>query len=100
VSSIDFKPSFEEIQAVLGQIRQKLYQQVNEELARINKTYPGQNYSISNLVFSQNMNSEQPRALQMKTMMAGEAMTPAPVLSLSNELILTVEVEVASNRKQ
>ncbi|KTD66841.1 hypothetical protein Lste_3047 [Legionella steelei] len=103
ISSVDFKPSFDETQNVLGEIRQRLYQQVNDELARINKAYPGQNYSLSNLTFMEGSNPSQPRPLQakvMNTMMAGEAAAAAPALTVSNELILTAIVEVASNRKQ
>ncbi|KTD73899.1 hypothetical protein [Legionella tucsonensis] len=103
ISSVDFKPSFDETQVVLGQIRQRLYQQVNDELARINKAYPAQNYSVSNLVFVEGTNPPQPRPYQaktMNTMMVGEAASAAPALTVSNELILTAIVEVASNRKQ
>ncbi|KTC89435.1 hypothetical protein OQJ18_09350 [Fluoribacter dumoffii] len=102
ISSVDFKPSFDETQAVLGQIRQRLYQQINDELVRINKTYPGQNYTVSNLVFFEGNNPPQPRPLQakvMNTMMMGQALA-APALTVSNERILTALVEVASNRKQ
>ncbi len=103
ISSVDFKPSFDETQAVLGQIRQRLYQQVNDELARINKAYPGQIFSVSNLVFVEGNNPTQPRHYQaktMNTMMVAEAAPSAPALSVSNELILSAIVDVASNRKQ
>ncbi|KTD05303.1 hypothetical protein OQJ19_03965 [Fluoribacter gormanii] len=103
IASVDFKPSFDETQAVLSQIRQRLYQQVNDELARINKAYPGQNYSVSNLDFVDGNNPVQPRPYQaktMNTMMVGESAASAPALTVSNELILTAIVEVASNRKQ
>ncbi|HHT0594866.1 TPA: hypothetical protein ACTXXA_003672 [Legionella anisa] len=103
ISSVDFKPSFDETQAVLAQIRQRLYEQVNDELARINKAYPGQNYSVSNLVFVEGTNPPPPRPYQaktMNTMMVGEAAAAAPALTVSNELILTAIVGVASNRKQ
>ncbi|KTD58002.1 hypothetical protein Lsai_1524 [Legionella sainthelensi] len=103
VSTVDFKPSFEETQLVLTQIRQRLYQQVNDELDRINKAYPTQNYSVSNLVFVDGNNPPpQPRpyqAKEMNTMLAVAAPT-APALTVSNELVLTAVVEVAANRKQ
>ncbi|KTD13644.1 hypothetical protein Lgra_0779 [Legionella gratiana] len=102
ISSVDFKPSFDETQVVLTQIRQRLYQQVNDELDRINKAYPNQNYSVSNLVFVDGNNPPpQPRPYQAKEMntMIAAAVPAAPALTVSNELILTVIVEVASNRK-
>ncbi|QMT59328.1 MULTISPECIES: hypothetical protein [unclassified Legionella] len=103
IGSVDFKPSFDETQAVLSQVRERLYQQVNDELARINKAYPGQNYSLSSLDFIEGNNPSQPRPYQaktMNTMMVGESAASAPALTVSNELILTAVVEVASNRKQ
>ncbi|MBI2785612.1 MAG: hypothetical protein HYX60_04600 [Legionella longbeachae] len=101
ISNVDFKPSFDETQAVYSQVRQRLYQQVNDELARINKAYPAQNYSVSNIVFVEGNNPVQQRNYQAKEMNTVYAATaPSPVLEVSNELILTAIVEVASNRKQ
>ncbi|KTD62981.1 hypothetical protein Lsan_1641 [Legionella santicrucis] len=103
ISNVDFKPSFDETQVVLTQIRERLYQQVNDELARINKAYPTQNYSVSNLVFVDGNNPPQPRpyqAKEMNTVLATTAPVAASALTVSNELILTAVVEVAANRKQ
>lgn len=101
VSGVEFKPSLEETQTIRAKVREKLYQQVNEELLRMNKAYPAQNYSVSNLVFVEGDNPPvQARAYQakeMNTMAMGAA--PAP-LTVSNELVLTAMVEAASNRKQ
>ncbi|KTD30973.1 hypothetical protein Lmor_3080 [Legionella moravica] len=102
ISGVEFKPSLEETQAVRAKVREKLYQQVNEEIARMNKAYPTQNYSLSNLVFLEGDNiPPQPRAYQAKEMNAVvmAAAAPAP-LTVSNELVLTAYVEAASNRKQ
>ena len=70
VSGVDFKPSLEETQAVRAKIREQLYQQVNEEIARMNKAYPMQNYSVSNLVFAEGGDNvpQPPRAYQAKEM--------------------------------
>lgn len=103
VSNVDFKPSLEEIQTVFATVREQLYQQVNGEMARINKVYPTQNYSVSNLIFISGDNPPvQARAYQAKdaNSMVMMAATPAPALSVSNELTLTAVVEAASNRKQ
>lgn len=101
ISGVEFKPSLEETQVVRAKIREQLYQQVNDEIDRMNKAYPKQNYSVSNLVFFEGDNiPQQPRAYQAKEMNAlVMAAAPAP-LTVSNELILTAMVEAASNRKQ
>lgn len=102
ISAVDFKPSFEETQVVLAKVREQLYQQVNDEIARINKAYPTQNFTVSNLVFVEGNNPSPPRPYQAKEMnaMVTETAVPAPVLAVSNELILTALVEAAANRKQ
>lgn len=101
INGIEFKPSLEETQAVRATIRKQLYQQVSDELTRINRAYPNQNYTVSNLVITDTDNPQPPIAYQAKLMntMAITGAAPAP-LSVSNELILTAYVEVASNRKQ
>ncbi len=100
IGAIEFKPSLEEVQKVKAAIREQLYQQVNDELGRINKVYPGQKYSISNLVFSEGDGMQPVAAYQAKTMNAMALSTPASApMAVSNELILTAYVEAASNRK-
>ena len=103
ISSVEFKPSFDETQTVLAKVREQLYQQVNDEIARMNKAYPAQNYSVSNMMFISGDNSSQPRpyqAKEMNTVFAAAAQAPQPSVSVSNELVLTAVVEAASNRKQ
>ena len=101
INGIDFKPSIDEVQVVREVVRKQIYQQVNDELGRINQAYPKQNYTVSNLIFIEGDNPQPPVAYQAKTMntlMVQASMSPAP-LSVSNELVLTALVEVASNRK-
>jgi hypothetical protein len=101
INGIDFKPSLDEVQVVQAAVRKQLYQQVNDELARMNKAYPTQNYSVSTIMFLDGDNPQPPVAYQAKTMntlMVQGSVAPAP-LSVSNELVLTALVEAASNRK-
>jgi hypothetical protein len=101
INGVEFKPSLDETQVVRAKVREQLYQKVNEELSRMNKAYPLQNYSLSNLVFFEgDIPPQQPRPYQAKEMNAVVmAAAPAP-LTVSNELVLTAFVEAASNRKQ
>ncbi len=100
VNGIDFKPSDEEIQKVKSQLRENMYQQVNEELTRLNKVYGGQNYTLNRLIFIEgDVVPMQPKAYQareMNTMVLASA--AAPPLTVSNELTMNAMVEVASNR--
>ena len=100
ISGVEFKPGLEEIQEVKAKIREQLYQKVNEEIARINKVYPNQNYSVNRFVLVEGDAPVQKRAYQQKalnTMVM--AASPAP-LTVSNELVMTAFVEAASNRKK
>ncbi|MDP3267523.1 MAG: hypothetical protein Q8M40_00605 [Legionella sp.] len=100
VTGVEFKPSLEETQAVRAKIRETLYQQVNEELSRLNKAYPTQNYSVSNLVFVEGAIPQQPRAFEAKALNTMAIAANAAPLTVSNELVMTASVEAASNRKQ
>ncbi|MGC1183234.1 hypothetical protein [Legionella sp.] len=103
ISNVEFKPSLEETQAVFAKVRDQLYQQVNDEIVRMNKAYPAQQYSVSNLVFvsGENPPLQTPRPYQTKetNSMVMLAAAAAPALTVSNELTLTAMVEAASNRK-
>lgn len=100
INGVDFKPSLEEIQAVRAKIREKLYLQVNDEMTRMNKAYPTQMYSVSNLVFVEGDNVPQPRPYEAKQANLMVMAASPGTLTVSNELILTALVEAASNRKQ
>lgn len=100
ILNVEFKPSLEETQMIRDDVRTKLYQKVNDELAKINKAYPQQNYSINHLLFvegSEVSRQPMPQSKAINAMVLDGA--AAPSLSVSNELVLTAMVEVASNRK-
>lgn len=100
INGLEFKPGLQEIQQVKSEVRSNLYQQVNDELARINKTYPNQNYTVNRLYILEGDQIPQPKAMQareMNTMVMASAQ--APVLTVSNEIIMSAMVEVGSNRQ-
>lgn len=96
ISDIEFKPSLDEVQQVRTKLRETLYKEAKEELARINNVYSNQHFSLNRLVFVEpgsNQNQTQPRE-----MMNMAVMTKMPAISVSNELKMTAIVEVAANR--
>lgn len=97
ISGIDFKPSLDEVQAVKAQLRQHLYQQAHEELARINQVYTDQHYSLNQLAFIE-PGSIPPQPAQAREMVNMAMVAKAPSLTVSNELKMTAVVEVASTR--
>lgn len=99
VSAIDFTPSLEDRQAVKNKLRANLYQQVQNELAALNKMYPSQNYSVHDLRFAEGdapITPSRYKARDMNTMVMAAA--PAAEISVSNEMLLTVVASLASNR--
>ena len=51
INGVEFKPSLEEMQQVKLQLRERLYEQVNYELERLNKVYANQKYSVNSIYF-------------------------------------------------
>lgn len=101
VNGVEFKPGLEEIQAVRSQLREQLYKMVDAEMARINKVYGTQHYTVNQLVISDGAIAMpmQPRAMKAQEMNLMAASAPAPTLTVSNELIMSAWVEAASNRQ-
>ena len=102
IGAVEFKPSLDEMQQGRTELREKLYKQAHDELARINKVYTGQNYSLFNLTFTEGEGPPLPlvKAYQTPAMMNAMSMpSPAPI-TVSNELTMTAMVQVASNRQQ
>lgn len=102
INSIDFKPSASEVQQAKIQLRQRLYQMVAEEIARLNKAYPTQVYSVNSvLLYDGDAPPPMPQPMQatMNKTFGGAAPSAAPELSVSNEIIMTAVVEAASQRR-
>lgn len=100
IASVEFTPSLDEVQQVRTQLREKIYQMVRDELARLNKIYEGQTYTLNSLVFSDGDVIALPQA---KTYASPEgvnaiATSVAPNLTVSNELNMTAMVQAAANR--
>lgn len=101
VTGIDFTPSLADVEPVKAQLRDDLYQMVNAELARLNKAYPAQQYSVNQMAFNEGqVMAPQPKLFQrnMINQMAAESVSAAPPLMQSQELTMTATVQVASNR--
>ena len=99
IANVEFKPSLEEVQAGYSKVREQLYQLVNDELARMNKAYPSQNYTVSRIVFSAGDNPPVQARANKGLNMVMMANAAAPAVAVSNELVLNAFVQAAANRK-
>lgn len=106
INRIEFKPSLEEVQQVKAQLRERLYEQLSAELGRLNRIYTNQNYSLNRVFFYEGeqaqplARADQTGEIKPMAMAVNARGAPAPALALtvSNELILSAMVELASNR--
>lgn len=102
INGIEFKPDLQEIQQVKAQLREKLYQQVNDEMSRLNKTYSSQHYTVNQLLV---IDGDMPQQTDLQSkrmnveMLAAAAPMAAPV-AVSNELVMSALVVAASNRQR
>ncbi len=100
IGSVEFKPSLEEVQKVKSSLRDQLYKQAADELARLNKLYVGQNYSVNQLLFFDADAVPQAKLYRSNETVAAMAMpAAAPSLTVSNELVMSALVRAASTRK-
>lgn len=78
VSSIEFSPSMEELEKTYAEARNQIYNQINQEISRLNQAYLAQKYFLYSVDFNQLMNST---AVSTNTRMLTAA---APVAMLSS----------------
>ncbi len=95
INNINFTPSLAEYETIRGQVRQNLYKKINDELARVNKTYPNQKFKVHGINLIEGAEpfprtaKDRPMALQA---MAVEA---API-TVSNKVKMTATVILGS----
>lgn len=101
IVSVEFKPSLSDLEKTRGALREKLYQQASVEMQRLNQLYTTQKYSLNEIIFLEDI-SQEPQLFkrEMNSLMATAAQTSPsePTVSLSNEVILSAVVKLASNR--
>lgn len=99
VESLVYEPSTSEREATKARLRQSLYNAVNEEIARINKSFPGQNYSVKSLRFVEGVMPVQRADINMMSLKA-QALPAGSTsgLGVSESITLRVMVTLAATR--
>ena len=100
IAGIEFKPDLAEVQNAKTLLRHDLNQQIQQELAVINKTYPEQHYTISSLNYMDAQNTSAEPPMLMATGVTPRMAHPVAPVTLSNELMMTAIVEAGSVRKE
>ena len=98
VFNVDFTPSLAEIEVVRETLRKEVYEQVKQEVARLNELYPNQQYHAHEVNFVSARIVPLPR--RKLTAMQSTAATPeaqAPIgLAVSNKVLMNAKVVLSS----
>lgn len=99
IGTIDFTPSLADVQRTRADVRQHIYEQANEELARINKAYGSAGkYFIHSVNFSENQPVPQPMLMKnrMMTVTAEASASADAALVISDKVQMRAVVVIAS----
>lgn len=101
IVSVDFTPSFKQVQQTNSDLRQALYGKVKDELAVINQTYAPQKFHVYDIKFQHTGPMPQPRyktaGLVLTRMDSNAATTQSNSnVSVSQKVVLSATVQFAS----
>lgn len=96
INNIDFVPTLDEIQKVKTALREQLYQKVNDEIARLNKTFPQQQYTAHKIDFLGVLATPEP--MQQNRAMMVKADGGGSSLVVANKVTMNVTVVIAATR--
>jgi hypothetical protein len=96
IESIAYDPVLAETEAVRKQLRDEIYQKVQNEIIGLNKLYATQHYVVHAINFMENV-SPGPMMRPKAMMMAVEnAPPPAPSMIVANKMVVTANVILVS----
>lgn len=104
--SIDFSPSAEELETAKANLRSIIYNEAKQEITRINKIYPEQNYILHSITFQPTAPAPMPLALNVMASRVADgtfgganknAATDTAVLAVSTKMQLTATVDLSSS---
>lgn len=101
INNIDFSPSMAAQQKVKDALRAEIYQKVNDELARLKKAYPAQDFTVFRVNFLPTAGyyrGRGNRARKMMSMALTQSTQPSSPLSVSQKAKLNAFVVLAANR--
>jgi hypothetical protein len=102
IESITFEPTLAETEAVRKQLRDEIYQKVQDELAGLNKLYANQHYVVHEINFMENISPKpmmaRPRAMMMAENVSAGAPS-APPVTVANKMTVSANVILVSINK-
>lgn len=92
IQNISFTPSLNEFEKARTDLRSLIYAEAQTEVARLNKAFPNQNYSVHAVNFQEGMVIQPVNSRMQFAAMAGGA--PAPYANKTEMLPLTVSTKI------
>lgn len=99
IESIDFTPSLAEINTARAQLRERLYRQVNAEIARLNSMYPQKHFSVHRINFTPYRMAHS-RATTKQAMLLSVMPEVGSAMNVSSKVQITALVVLASRQKR
>lgn len=97
IASVDYTPTLAEYEAAESALRTQLYNQIKNELAQLNATYPNQKYNVHSITFMQGDALPVPGPMMMATMNKQAAPSAGSSgVAVSNSLQLKARVVLAT----
>lgn len=97
INAIDFSPSLAEIQKIEASLRAQIYVEIKEELSKLDKEYPSENFFLHNIQFNTDAIIPQPQ-LQATMFIASKAAAKNNDMTVSNKVILHANVVLAASQ--
>lgn len=96
VAAIDFTPTLAEREAQYGKLRIRIYEQVKDEVANLNKLYPDRKYRVRRLEIGNGTAQPMFRAQETNMARASQAPMAGDAMSVSEKLRVRASVVLAA----
>lgn len=92
IGSVDFSPSLADVERTKQELREKMYQQIHAELARVNKNYGEQKFFVHGVNFIPGVQPVPMQKMQARMYTTAEAAPSSSALTISDKVVVTAVV--------
>lgn len=92
IGAVDFTPSLADVERTRKALREKMYQQIGVELAKINKSYGTQKFFVHGVNFIPGSQPVPMQKMQTRMFAAAEAAPAARALTISDKVVVNAVV--------
>lgn len=101
IDSITFQPTLQEMEFTRKQLRDKIYQQIQTELANVNKLYANQHYLVNQISFTENNTNNvteglSPSGAKLMMATAEKSVAMTTPVTVVNKMLITANIVLVS----